>query len=211
MARPTDSESLLSDAGSFVAATASDPWLDTGVSVKITKVACQSCGANLEIEESVRFLTCRYCGSRLEVCHQPSAVYTKLLERVERTQRSTERELRLIRLERKLQRLDARWKSFEKSVSTRSKDGTLAPPGPGDAIMIRVLTVFIVLMLAVWALTDLPNLTPIILGMVAGFTGWMIASHASRRYREFESLRMRYARQRAAVRVEIDQLEREMD
>lgn len=177
--------------------------------VKLSRVACQSCGADLEVDESVRYLTCRYCGSRLEVCHQPSAIYTKLLERVERTQRSAERELRLIRLERKLQRLDGQWKSFEQSVSTRARDGSLTPPGPGDAVLFRVATVLIALILIVWGITDLPNFLPIILGLVVGFAGSMIASHAGRRYREFEKLRMRYAEKRAAVRVEIGRLERD--
>ena len=35
--------------------------------MKTRRVCCQGCGANLEVDETIRFVTCNYCDARLEV------------------------------------------------------------------------------------------------------------------------------------------------
>jgi hypothetical protein len=42
----------------------------------VTKVCCQSCGADLQIDESIRYVTCNYCNSVLEVVHGASVTHT---------------------------------------------------------------------------------------------------------------------------------------
>ena len=48
--------------------------------MKITKVCCQGCGADLPVDESIRFGTCNYCHARLEIVHDPTVTHTRLLE-----------------------------------------------------------------------------------------------------------------------------------
>lgn len=179
------------------------------MSVKVTKVACQSCGADLEVDESIRYVTCRYCHSRLEICHHPSSVYTKLLERVERTQRSTERELRLIRLERQLDRLEKQWHAFVDSVSSRKRDGRAAPPSGSDAIGVVVVTAILGIGFLVEGLSGLAMWPLAVLGGGILFAGFMIARHSRRRAREFEAMKTRYLQQRSAIHARISAAERE--
>ena len=175
--------------------------------VRITKVACQGCGADLEVDESVRFVTCRYCGSRLEVCHQPSSIYTRLLERVEKTQRSTERELRLIRLERRLDRLDRQWERFVASASYRQRDGSRRAPAEADGVIIMVL---VSLLAAIGIMAGFAEHWGLAIPGFAIFgIGWRIASGARRRGREFAAARMRYLEKKAELKREIAGLERE--
>jgi hypothetical protein len=177
------------------------------VAAKITKVACQGCGAVLEVDESVRFVTCRYCASRLEICHEPSTIYSKLLEDVARTQKSAERELRLIRLERQLDRLDKTWKSFADSVSTKSRDGSLHQPGGSDSILVMVVTVLIGLLLLLASFQSRDHWPLAVLAVGVFFTGLMISRHAKRRAREFGRARRRYLERRAALKLEITKAE----
>lgn len=48
-------------------------------SMKITKVCCQGCGADLEVDEEIRFVNCNYCGAKLEVVHDATTTHTRLL------------------------------------------------------------------------------------------------------------------------------------
>ena len=177
------------------------------MAAKISKVACQGCGAVLEVDESVRFVTCRYCASRLEICHDPSTIYSKLLEDVVRTQKSAERELRLIRLERQLDRLDKTWKSFADSVSRKAKDGTLHEPSGSDSILVMVLTVFIGFLLLLVSLDSWDRWPLALLALGVFFTGWTISRHAKRRAREFARTRRSYLKRRTALKLAITRAE----
>lgn len=53
--------------------------------MKVTRVCCQGCGADLQVDETIRFVTCNYCGAKLEVVHGESVTHTKQLDRIERT------------------------------------------------------------------------------------------------------------------------------
>lgn len=33
--------------------------------MKVTEVCCHGCGAALQIDESIRYITCNYCNTRL--------------------------------------------------------------------------------------------------------------------------------------------------
>ena len=45
----------------------------------ITGACCQGCGADLEVDESIRYVTCHACHARLEVVHDTSVTHTRQL------------------------------------------------------------------------------------------------------------------------------------
>ena len=48
---------------------------------------CNNCGAPLSVPDGVRFLTCSFCQSQLEVVQEGNAAFTKVLEQLqERTE-----------------------------------------------------------------------------------------------------------------------------
>lgn len=98
-------------------------------SMKITKVCCQGCGANLDIGEGIRFVTCNHCGSRLEVVHDSSVTHTRLLEKIEQATQKMAGNLKVIELQNDLELLDRDWTALREKFLVRNKDGSDSEPG----------------------------------------------------------------------------------
>lgn len=176
--------------------------------VKVTKVACQQCGADLEVDESVRFVTCRYCSSRLEIVHDPTVAYSKVLEEVVQRQDSMEREVRILKLERELRRLEERWESYRQASCSRLKDGRLVEPSVlsgyvafliGGVAMIIVTRYFF----EVSAIGG--GLAGLVVGVIAYFIGRGLIQSANR----FQRARYNYLQERSRISGEMYGIERQ--
>ena len=98
------------------------------------KVCCQSCGADLEVDESIRFVTCNFCGSKLEIVHSTTTTHSRLLEEIgEKTDQMSE-DLKVIRLQNELEQLDREWRTRREGLMTRNKDGSRSKPSAGGSI-----------------------------------------------------------------------------
>jgi hypothetical protein len=72
-------------------------------------VTYNKCGGALDIPAAARFVTCTYCGSRLEVHRSGGAAYTEVLDAIEqRTERIAE-DVGHIRFQNELEQLDREW------------------------------------------------------------------------------------------------------
>ena len=102
--------------------------------MKITKVCCQGCGADLQVDESVRYVTCNYCHARLEVVHDPSVTHTRLMEKLDKNTERMAGNLRVIELQNELARMDREWESQRESFMVTGKHGQRSlPSGAGSA------------------------------------------------------------------------------
>lgn len=102
--------------------------------MKVTKVCCQGCGADLQIDESVRYVTCNYCHTRLEVVHDETVTHTRLLDKIERTTDRMANNLKVIELQNDLERLDREWENRRESLLVRSRDGHVSEPSSASSI-----------------------------------------------------------------------------
>lgn len=103
--------------------------------MKVAKVCCQGCGADLEVDESIRFVTCNFCGSRLEIVHDPTTTHSRLLEEIgEKTDRMSQ-DLGVIRLQNDLEQLDREWALEREGMMTTSKDGTRSKPSAAGSVI----------------------------------------------------------------------------
>lgn len=103
--------------------------------MKITKVCCQGCGADLEVDESIRFVTCNYCHARLEVVHDTSVTHTRQLDKIERTTDDMADRIKLLELQNDLERLDREWDSRRVTLMVRNKEGHTSVPSSTSAII----------------------------------------------------------------------------
>ena len=62
-------------------------------------VACNHCGAPLDVPGSAKYLTCNHCGSRLVVKRTSSVSYTEVLQNISRKTDALEKEVRKLRLQ----------------------------------------------------------------------------------------------------------------
>lgn len=96
--------------------------------MKVTKVCCQGCGADLQIDESIRFVTCNYCNARLEVVHDATVTHTRQLDKIERNTAQMADNLKIIELQNDLERLDREWDNQRDGLLVRGKNGHVSEP-----------------------------------------------------------------------------------
>jgi hypothetical protein len=103
--------------------------------MKITKVCCQGCGADLQIDETIRFATCNYCHARLEIVHDSTVTHTRLLEDIGRTTERMAGNLRVIELQNELERLDREWALHRESFMVTGKHGNRSLPSEAGSVI----------------------------------------------------------------------------
>ena len=103
--------------------------------MKITKVCCQGCGADLEVDESIRFVTCNYCHARLEVVHDQSVTHTRQLADIARNTGEMADRIKLLELQNDLERLDREWASRRETLMVRNKEGRTSVPSSTSSII----------------------------------------------------------------------------
>ena len=111
--------------------------------MKVTKICCQGCGADLQIDETIRFVTCNYCNARLEIVHDATVTHTRQLDQIARTTHQLANNLQVIELQNDLERLDREWSQDRDGFLTRDKAGNLSEPSAiGSIIMGTLVIVF---------------------------------------------------------------------
>ncbi len=120
--------------------------------MKVTKVCCQGCGADLEIDETIRYVTCNYCNARLEVVHDSTVTHTRQLEKIERTTDQLANKVKILELQNDLERLDREWEMQRQSLQVRDSEGHASQPSATGSIIAGVMaTVFGVIWMSVAA------------------------------------------------------------
>ena len=99
-----------------------------GVVMELTSVTCNNCGGALQISDSARFVTCRYCNAQLEIKRNQSAIATEVLNRIDQSTAHMADDLSAIRRESELERLDREWSLRRENLLIRRKNGTSAAP-----------------------------------------------------------------------------------
>lgn len=103
--------------------------------MKVTKVGCQGCGADLQIDETIRFATCNYCHARLEIVHDPTVTHTRLLEDIGRTTERMVVNLQVIELQNELERLDREWALQREDFMVTGKHGHRSLPSSTGSLV----------------------------------------------------------------------------
>jgi hypothetical protein len=96
--------------------------------MKVLSLTCNHCGAPLEVPESTRFLTCRFCNSRLEIHQDGAAAYTEVLEALDQRTARMEDQLNVLQIQNEVERLDREWESERESYLVSGRNGTRRLP-----------------------------------------------------------------------------------
>lgn len=103
--------------------------------MSVKKLCCQGCGADLEVDESIRFVSCNYCGARLEIVRDASTTHSKLLDQIERRTGEMAGDLKVIRLQNDLEQLDREWSAERAKYLVINKRGEVSEPSPVGAMI----------------------------------------------------------------------------
>jgi DNA-directed RNA polymerase subunit RPC12/RpoP len=115
-----------------------------------TELACNHCGAPLDVPNAVNFATCAYCGSKLSVHRNATAAWTEVSERIAADTSRIGEGVTLLTLQAEVQRLDREWQMRAGSAtgSRRShKDDDEHDNGPLGALIGLLVPLFAIYMI----------------------------------------------------------------
>ena len=87
--------------------------------METVSVCCDSCGGTLDFPQGVSFVTCNYCKSKLKVKVTDSASFTEVIEEV----RAMSEDVKTIKSQNELERLDREWESQKELFMITRKGG----------------------------------------------------------------------------------------
>lgn len=149
--------------------------------MKVTKVCCQGCGADLQVGEGIRFVTCNYCNARLEVVHDETVTHTKQLDKIEQKTEQMANNLKVIELQNDLERLDREWADQRNTLLVRGKDGSLSEPSSAGSVVGGVIVILFGIFWTIGAASmGAPGFFPLFGLLFIGFAIFGIVSGASK-------------------------------
>jgi len=95
--------------------------------MKIHSVSCNNCGAPLEVEEGINYITCRFCNSRLEIKKSDSTHYTRVIEQLKADNKKMAKDVARLDLERELAELDRDWEKKQETIKINTRFGKKKP------------------------------------------------------------------------------------
>jgi hypothetical protein len=176
--------------------------------MKVTKVCCQGCGADLDIDETIRFVTCNYCHARLEIVHDSTITHTRQLDKIEKTTDQLVNKVRVLELQNDLERLDREWDSRRDSLLVRNKHGVASEPSSAGSVFGgAIAVVFGIFWISMASSQGAPGFF-LLFGLV--FIGFAIVNMVSGTAKAgaFRNQRSDYEYQRRKL---IDRIDRERD
>ena len=99
--------------------------------MKLISIACNNCGAPLDVPLKTRYLTCSFCESRLEVQQSGNAYFTSVLEAVS----EIKEDVGTIKLQNELERIDREWEMERSGLLVTDKHGRSSVPSTGHLVM----------------------------------------------------------------------------
>lgn len=175
--------------------------------MKVETLACNNCGAPLSVPTTTNFATCAHCGSSLAIHRTESAHYTEVVGRLEEQTARIDQELRDLRLQHGLIKLDQQWEEERteyKSLLKVSNDDFQEP-----SILRAVAIVLVAMAFPIVFCPTMPRLEGSALGgsdlvfyillLAVPIVGLVLAANEYGKYRQYEDAVKRYYTRRDAL------------
>ena len=117
-------------------------------------VNCNECGAPLDVPQSIRFVTCSYCMSKLEIHRNETSIYTEQIDRIDQNTQKMSSDLDVIRFQNELERLDREWMLERELYLIKDKNGSHVPNKSGSHLMPGI---FVAIFGCIWILVTLAS------------------------------------------------------
>lgn len=101
-------------------------------------INCANCGAPLDAPSSARFISCRHCGTSLEIKRNDSAEWTETLGKVAAETERLREDVKALRVEQEVERLDREWEMRQRDLMERGKNGHAYRPTRGGGVAMAV-------------------------------------------------------------------------
>jgi DNA-directed RNA polymerase subunit RPC12/RpoP len=167
--------------------------------MELSPVACNNCGAPLQIPAAAQYVTCQHCSSQLEVKRNESVAWTEKIEQIATIDRRTEQlvdQVAQLRFQTEVNHIDRSWEREEQRYMVRDQYGNTHRPSEMASVFVGCVMATIGLFyMAVGDGGLVVGPLVILGGLIVGLVG----NHQAIKY---QNARRRYRRRRADVRVD---------
>jgi hypothetical protein len=102
--------------------------------MKVLSLACNHCGAPLEVREKTRFATCQFCNAKLAIHQEGNAAFTEVLEEINERTGQIENRLANIEIQNEVARIDREWEQEREGYYIRGKHGSRHLPSKAGSV-----------------------------------------------------------------------------
>lgn len=190
--------------------------------MEVVEVACNKCGAPLEVGEDTKFVTCGFCKARLRIRHKGGAHFTEVRKRVRAVEKKTaavekkaaavekkaaslDFEVKELRLKQELDELEDRWREEREELYIRQKNGGTVRPEAWHAQLAFAIA-GCALVAGLMMLDAGPGIAPALLLMAAFAAVGGVLSKS--RFTKFNAALGRYQAERDDVEYRLAKLRR---
>jgi hypothetical protein len=98
------------------------------MSAHTVSVRCQSCGSPLGVADDVRFVTCGYCNSELEILRDHDTVHSRAIGEMKKQITEANSRLKVMEIKMELERLEKIWEEEKLKYMVIHKNGSMDRP-----------------------------------------------------------------------------------
>ena len=174
--------------------------------MELMTLACQQCGAPLEVPVAANVVTCPHCQTQLAVVRTERETFTETLASLAERASRTEQQLAKLNLQQELERIDHDWDRLREQYLEYHGHGFRMEPSMllqgGAGLLIAAGGAFVISLAATWAVPAFW-----VVGGVFVLVGLLIGIQGIRKVLHFETARKRHQAKRRDLLRRI----REMD
>lgn len=169
-------------------------------------VRCQNCGSPLQVNDSIRFVTCGYCHSELQVIRDASTIHTEVLQKIEKNTATTVSQLKVIELQNEIERLDREWEMWKQQNLSRNQDGTMTEPVSftSPTTTLSVIGVFVLFAWIIMLVSGAPFVA-LLLPAAFGLAFFVVADGHNKYARSFLRSKARFDNERSNLLAALEQ------
>lgn len=116
-----------------------------GMKLSIIDLSCNKCGGPLHVPLGTAYVTCGHCGSSLQVHSSGGAFYTSLLERIGAQTSAIADDVKAIRANGEIERLDEEWEKTHAEYKQELESAHL-----GAAAFVGLIGIFFITMMLIF-------------------------------------------------------------
>lgn len=99
-------------------------------------IACNQCGAPLQVPDAAQFVNCNHCGASLAVRREESVTYTEVLSQLSQQTANLAEQVAHLRYQNAVDQVDRNWEAQRQAMLHRNKDGSTYEPNSTFSIIV---------------------------------------------------------------------------
>lgn len=173
--------------------------------MKVTTLACNNCGAPIDVPETTAYANCSHCGAKLAIHRNSTACYTEAVDKLNNAAELLDGRVQHILHQQRLEALDRRWEHERRGFMMEDKHGGLQePPSRLQAI---VFSIALVLFCAIWTSISIGFIETfgmmVLVGPGIAVVGLAVIWLAHGKHQDFTQAKADYERKRQALILEM--------